>query len=91
MNLNGKNIIITGGAGGIGRTVVKTLLDLGAVVGIIDRDKIGLSLLKKSLSKLQKQNTFFFDIDVGQFDQVKYAVNQFFNERKTIHCLLNNL
>ena len=90
MNLNGKNIIITGGAGGIGRTVVKTLIDLGAVVGIIDRDKIGLSLLKKSLSKLQKQNTFFFDIDVGQFDQVKYAVNQFFDERKTIHGLLNN-
>ena len=49
MNLNNKNVIVTGAAGGIGSALVKKLLNLGAVVGAIDKDKNGLNLLEKSL------------------------------------------
>ncbi len=41
MKLDNKNIIITGGAGGIGSSTVRTLLNSGANVGVFDRDKKG--------------------------------------------------
>ena len=90
MNLNNKNVIVTGAAGGIGSALVKKLLNLGAVVGVIDKDKNGLNLLEKSLTKLQKKKTIFFNADVGKFDQVKNAVNKFFGKQKSIHALINN-
>ena len=90
MNLNNKNVIITGAAGGIGSAIVKKLLNLGAVVGVIDKDKNRLNLLEKSLTKLQKKKTIFFNVDVGKFDQVKSVVNKFFNKQKSIHALINN-
>ncbi len=59
MKLDNKNIIITGGAGGIGSSTVRTLLNSGANVGVFDRDKKGLDLLKKSLTDSHKKKNLF--------------------------------
>lgn len=41
MRLNGKKIFITGGTGGIGKPLVKLLLDAGAIVDIYNRERQG--------------------------------------------------
>ena len=53
MELNGKKIIITGGAGGIGSATTKVLLDKGAIVGIVDYNKEKLTKLRDSISLLE--------------------------------------
>ena len=80
MKLENKNIVITGGAGGIGSSTVKALLNLGANVCILDRDKKNLDLFKKSLT----------DSHINKFDEVKKAINNFFQKGKTIDGLINN-
>ena len=55
MNLNGKCIIVTGGAGGIGSATVKTLLESGTIVGVVDKDKTKLNHMKKSINNDQKK------------------------------------
>jgi|TARA_Y100000294_G_C8532757_1_gene327721 3-oxoacyl-[acyl-carrier protein] reductase len=90
MKLDNKNIIITGGAGGIGSSTVRTLLNSGANVGVFDRDKKGLDLLKKSLTDSHKKKIYFYNVNINKFDEVKKAINNFFEKRKTIDGLINN-
>ena len=44
MNIKGKCIIVTGGAGGIGIAIVKMLLKSGAIIGVVDKNKTKLKL-----------------------------------------------
>ena len=46
--LKGKNILVTGGANGIGRVLVNNLVKEGSNVGVIDLDEKGLNDLKKN-------------------------------------------
>ena len=90
MKLENKNIVITGGAGGIGSSTVKALLNLGANVCILDRDKKNLDLFKKSLTDSHRKKTSFYNININKFDEVKKAINNFFQKGKTIDGLINN-
>ena len=76
-------LIVTGGAGGIGIATVKMLLDSGAIIGVIDKDKNKLGQMKKSINKYQQDRTFFYKIDIGNFKQVQKTVNEFYRIHKT--------
>ncbi len=90
MILDNKNIIITGGAGGIGSSTTKALLKAGANVAVIDKNKKGLELLKKSLKISERNRAFFYNININNFIKVKKTINNFFLKKKTIHGLINN-
>jgi NAD(P)-dependent dehydrogenase (short-subunit alcohol dehydrogenase family) len=50
MDLSGRRALVTGGAGHIGLAVVNCLLELGATVGLLDRDPIMCERLARELS-----------------------------------------
>ena len=80
MNLDGKCIIITGGAGGIGISTVKMLLKSGAVVGVVDRDLKKLNFLKELINNDMKEKVYYYNINIGNFDEVQNTVNDFYNK-----------
>lgn len=50
MNLNGKRILLTGAAGGIGRLLSRLLVARGARLGLVDRDQAAVTALAKDFA-----------------------------------------
>lgn len=89
MEINGKSIIVTGGAGGIGSSVVKKLLKGNAVVAAVDLDKSKLSNLKNNCSSLPGKLSCYCG-DVGDIDFAKTVTKDIFNNCGQIDALVNN-
>ncbi len=85
MNLENKNIIVTGGANGIGKCLVSKLIDKGANVGVFDINNDDLAKLND-----EKDRLFCRVCDVSNPDQVQNSVNDFFDWFKKIDVLVNN-
>lgn len=64
----GKNIIITGGSKGIGRSVVEIFLKEGANVSILDFDPVA--------KELEGKNAKFFYCNVSKSKDIKEAVTK---------------
>ena len=56
-----KNIIVTGGAGGIGSATCKLFLEYAANVFLVDNDKFKINNIKKEINN-PKLKTFNLDI-----------------------------
>lgn len=85
MNLEGKNIIVTGGARGIGRELVSRLLDKNANVCVFDLDAERLSLLKHDHPEVQ-----CVECDVTNAGDVESEVARIFEFWGQIDVLVNN-
>lgn len=85
MNLKDKNVIVTGGANGIGRCLVEKLVNEGASVGVFDIDREGLNQLKED-----NPGIYCRVCDVSDSKQVKESVEEFYNQFKRIDVLVNN-
>lgn len=69
--LKGKRAVITGAAGGIGKTTVELFVKEGAKVMMVDRNEEGL---KKIAAGLKSGEVDFFVADIAKKDQIhKYA------------------
>ncbi len=85
MNLKDKNVIVTGGAKGIGEALVSNLVNEGARVGVFDIDVADFSKLQQS-----NANVCCIECNVADPVKVKSAVDRFYNEFGEIHILVNN-
>lgn len=85
MELKGKNIIVTGGAKGIGRSLVEILMREGANVGVFDIDQDAIDDLLKEFPDI-----YCGVCDVSNFEQVEFEVNKFFQQFDSIDILVNN-
>lgn len=85
MELKDKKIIVTGGANGIGKALVRKLLDEGAVVGVFD-------VSEELLGKLLKEFPVVYGkvCDVTDYAGIERAVDEFFQKYGEIHGLVNN-
>ena len=80
--IENKNIIVTGGASGLGLETAKKLLEEKAKVIVIDIDKDKLSKLDKIFITYQ--------VDVTSYDQVQSAVDDIIDKFGSIDVLVNN-
>lgn len=88
--LQGKKVIITGGASGIGLSIVKELLDKGAFVFIFDQNaKAGRAVENKFT--VQGKKIKFFKTNVCDGDEVKASLKKVLASAKTIDILINNV
>ncbi len=85
MELQGKNVVVTGGASGLGRAIVGKLLAKGALVTVFDIDAEGLIALRARLN-----NVHCVECDVSDFDQVLSAFSRYHQEHGSAHVLINN-
>jgi 3-oxoacyl-[acyl-carrier protein] reductase len=85
MDIKGKNVIVTGGANGIGRNLVARLICEGANVGVLDIDAKGIDRLKKDNPRI-----FCRVCDVSDSKDVGGSVDEFYNRCGGIDVLVNN-
>ncbi|OHB62917.1 MAG: hypothetical protein A2Y76_11550 [Planctomycetes bacterium RBG_13_60_9] len=85
MDLADRNIIVTGGAKGIGRTIVSSLLNERAQVGVFDLDGAGLATLQRD-----GVGARCILCDVADPRAVTSAVDRFYKDVGEIHALINN-
>ena len=85
MELKGKNIVVTGGAQGIGKGLVKALVQEGANVGVLDIDEPGLDQLQKEIDGIR-----CLRCDVSDNKKVKEAIQELCKLFKSIDVLVNN-
>jgi len=85
MNLKDKNVIVTGGAHGIGKYLVEKLVKEGAIVGVFDIDIEALNMLKEDNPGIHCRVC-----DVSDSEQAQESVEEFYNQHKRIDVLVNN-
>ena len=84
--LQGKRVLITGGASGIGAATAARFLDEGSSVVVLDRDHVGREQIQKQLPKLSGT----VDADVSDFKQVQTAFAEAVRLMGGVDVLVNN-
>ncbi|WP_298160075.1 SDR family NAD(P)-dependent oxidoreductase [Brevundimonas sp.] len=85
-DLNGKVVIVTGGAGGIGEAIVRAFAGQGARVGVLDIDTVAGERLRAELGDA----ILFVTCDVTDIAGLKTAIGAVRQTFGPIDCLINN-
>ncbi|MFI8379549.1 SDR family oxidoreductase [Leeuwenhoekiella sp. NPDC079379] len=88
--LKGKTIVVTGGGSGLGKSMTKYFLELGANVAISSRD---LDKLKTTASELEAETggvCFPVQCDVRDYEQVEAMRDAVVEKFSSVDVLLNN-
>ena len=88
--LKGKNIIVTGGGTGLGRSMSRYLLELGAQVVITSRKMDVLEKTAKELEKETSGKVLPLSCDVREYDHIEKVISETEKEWGSIHGVLNN-
>src|SRR4051812_43919270 len=87
MRLNGRTIIVTGAAQGVGQAVAQCVLSLGGNVVAIDMNEAGLTSL---VSGPAGERVLAVTGDVSKEDFAQSAVGQSVSRFGAVHGLVNN-
>jgi 3-oxoacyl-[acyl-carrier protein] reductase len=85
LQLNGKNVLVTGGSKGIGKAIAKAFVEEGANVAIIARDLIYLQEAKKELG-----NVVLYQADLTEKTERERVFRQFIDDFGSLDILINN-
>lgn len=88
--LEGKNIIVTGGGSGLGKSMTRYFLELGAKVAITSRNLEKLQNTAKELEEETGGTCFAVQCDVRHYDQVEAMRDKVVSEFGSVDILLNN-
>jgi 3-oxoacyl-[acyl-carrier protein] reductase len=89
MNLQGKNVIITGGSRGLGKAIALLLAKEGANVGVTGRNENSLKAVVAELEKLGVRACYAV-FDVSNEAEVKSGISELVNSLGTVDVLINN-
>lgn len=87
--LEGKSVLLTGGATGIGRRIAVRLAEEGCDLGIVDINTKEAALTSAMVEQAGRR-AIVIEADVGDFDQASAAVNVFIKAFGKIDVLANN-
>jgi 3-oxoacyl-[acyl-carrier protein] reductase len=89
MRLENKVAIITGGAGGIGRAIAESFLKEGAIVFVVDYDKLKGEKFIKDVAPKYERESYFMPVDVSRDEEVKEVVRRVYDKFSRIDVLVN--
>ena len=89
-SLEDKVILVTGGGSGLGKSMVKYFLELGANVIITSRREELLKEVAKDFNKKFKTEVFPIACDVRKIEEVEKVIEESYNKFGKIDCLVNN-
>jgi len=84
--LSGKNVLVTGGASGIGQATAERFLQEGCAVCVMDRSAGARDRVSEELPGL----TAVIDADVSNLEQVQAAVAEAIDRMGSVDILINN-
>jgi NAD(P)-dependent dehydrogenase (short-subunit alcohol dehydrogenase family) len=84
--LEGKNVLVTGGASGIGQATAARFLEEGCAVCVVDRSEKARARVARELPDLSA----VIDADVADIDQVRAAFQQSIDCMGSVDVLINN-
>ena len=88
--LEGKNVLITGGSRGIGKSIVKVLFNSGANVGFtFSSSELAANQIAQNLNS-PSQKCIAYKSDASKLNQCESLVDSFLNDFETIDVLINN-
>lgn len=88
--LKNKNIIVTGGGSGLGKSMTKYFLELGAQVAITSRNLEKLQNTTKELEEETGGKCFAIQCDVRNYDEVEKMKHEAIEKMGSVDVLLNN-
>ena len=83
------NIIITGGAGGIGSATVMSLVNKNVNLAVIDNDSKKIKDLKNLLSRKDIKKVTHYKCDISDYKSVKSIIDKINNKFDSIDVLIN--
>src|SRR5689334_12009100 len=86
--LAGKFAIVTGGSSGVGKATVTALLNEGASVAILDRDRDGAENIVKA-NNHPGQKVKYFPIDLSEVALVEQVFDEVVREFGQVDILVN--
>ena len=89
-SLENKVILVTGGGSGLGKSMVKYFLELGANVVITSRREELLIEVAKEFNSKNNSEVFPIACDVRKIDEVENVINESYKKFGKIDCLVNN-
>jgi 2-hydroxycyclohexanecarboxyl-CoA dehydrogenase len=87
--LQGKVVVVTGAAGGMGRSICKRLAEEGCLIGCLDVDADGLAALSKELGSAQARS-HQITLDISDGNAVAAAVSEIESSLGPVDILVNN-
>ncbi len=87
VDLDGRKVMITGAAGGLGSTCARALVEAGARVALVDRDRQGLEALARSLAP----EAVIVEADLSDHHSVEAAVRQADAALGSLDALVNGV
>lgn len=87
MDFKGKNIIVTGGASGIGRAVVEGVVAGGGHAVIVD---LNLEAAVKTQNEVGKDSISVYKVDLGNSSEIRESFKKIVEDLGQIHGLVNN-
>ena len=89
-SLENKVILVTGGGSGLGKSMVKYFLELGANVIITSRREQLLNDVAKEFNAQYSSEVFPIACDVRKIDEVEKVIEESYNKFGKVDCLVNN-
>jgi NAD(P)-dependent dehydrogenase (short-subunit alcohol dehydrogenase family) len=88
-SLKGKNAVVVGGAGGIGRGLALGLAQYGAQVGIADINEAALETAAQEIEAATGQKVRTYTVDTGDESNVQDLVAKAIADMGRVHVLVN--
>lgn len=88
--LKGKTILVTGGGSGLGKSMTKYFMELGANAIITSRNLDKLKATAKELEEATNAKCLALQCDVRHYEEVENMLSQAHKEFDSIDVLLNN-
>ena len=87
MDFTNKNVIVTGGASGIGKAVVTGIVEGGGHAIIVD---LNLEAAEKVKQELGVDQVSVYQVNMGDSDNIRTVFHQILKDFGQIHSLINN-
>ena len=88
--IEGKNILVTGGSRGIGRSIVQVLIENGANVGFTFSSSESAAKEISSNLNSSSNKCIAYNSDASKLNECEKLVDSFLNDFDTIDVLINN-
>lgn len=90
-NFNNKNVVITGGAGGVGSALGRAFLNAGCRVALLDMNEVSLEEAKTNFkSEIDNDRVLIIKTDITDDQSVESAADTVISKFGNVHILVNN-